>query len=75
MSGKTSERRRKHSCLPNLMLCKVIDKTLITSDEELFHLSFTTGKMKIQYVSREKRRKDATVLQKASWPLGVMVWM
>ena len=40
-----------------------------TSDEVLFHLSFTTDKAKIQ---REKHRKNAAIFQKASWLSGVM---
>ncbi|GFY22318.1 hypothetical protein TNCV_3299581 [Trichonephila clavipes] len=31
--------------------------------------------MKIQYISREKRCKDAVRLQKSSWSSGAMVWM
>ncbi|GFU39927.1 hypothetical protein TNCV_2531741 [Trichonephila clavipes] len=50
-------------------------KTWITVNEALFHLSSTTGKMKIQYILHEKRRKDSAVLHIASWPPGVMIWM
>ncbi|GFV49350.1 uncharacterized protein TNCV_3630361 [Trichonephila clavipes] len=49
-------------------------KAWITSDEAQFHLSFTTGKTKIQYISSKKRRKDAAILKNASWPLGAMEW-
>ncbi|GFT99571.1 DUF4817 domain-containing protein [Trichonephila clavipes] len=52
-----------------------IYKTWKTSEEAQFHLSFTTGKMKIQNNSRKKRCKDASVLQKARWSSGVTVWM
>ncbi|GFX13054.1 hypothetical protein TNCV_2357101 [Trichonephila clavipes] len=38
----------------------------------MLHLSFTTGKTKIQYISSRKRRKDAAVLKNASLPSGVM---
>ncbi|GFU05884.1 hypothetical protein TNCV_3394681 [Trichonephila clavipes] len=48
MSVKTVEKRRKRSWPLYLMLCKGRYKTWITSSETLFHLSFTTGKMKIQ---------------------------
>ncbi|GFT56982.1 uncharacterized protein TNCV_189801 [Trichonephila clavipes] len=75
MSLKTVEKRRKHFRSLYLMLHKGRYKTRITSYEALFDLSFTTGKMKIQYNSSEKRRKDAAVLQKLSWLSGVMVWM
>ncbi|GFV83106.1 hypothetical protein TNCV_2802321 [Trichonephila clavipes] len=64
MSPKTVEKRRKLSWPVYLMLPKGRYKTGITSDEVLFHLLFTTGKTKIQYTSRKKRRKDVTVLQK-----------
>ncbi|GFT62313.1 uncharacterized protein TNCV_4717131 [Trichonephila clavipes] len=75
MSVKTVEKRRKRSWPLYLMLCKGRYKTWAASDEALFHLSFTTSKTKIQYISRKKRRKDADVLQKASWTSGVLVWM
>ncbi|GFV42370.1 uncharacterized protein TNCV_4311011 [Trichonephila clavipes] len=74
MSVKPVEKRRKHSWPLYLMLRKDRYKAWITFDEALFHLSFTTGKMKIQYISSKKRRKDAAVLKNASWPSGVMVW-
>ncbi|GFS65939.1 uncharacterized protein TNCV_2509901 [Trichonephila clavipes] len=74
MSVKTVEKRRKRSLPLHLMLRKGRNKAWITSDEAQFHLSFPTGKTKIQYISSKKRRKDATVLKNASWPSGVMVW-
>ncbi|GFX01369.1 uncharacterized protein TNCV_4736101 [Trichonephila clavipes] len=75
LSVKTVEKRRKRSCPLYLMLCKGRYKAWITSDEALFHLSFTTGKTKIQYIYRKKCRKNAAVLKRASWLSGVMVWM
>ncbi|GFS89500.1 uncharacterized protein TNCV_1810021 [Trichonephila clavipes] len=74
MSAKTVEKRRKRYWSLYLMLRKVINKTWITSDKALFHLTFTTGETKIQQISREKRRKDAALLEKASKPPGVIVW-
>ncbi|GFY15161.1 uncharacterized protein TNCV_1569741 [Trichonephila clavipes] len=56
------------------MLRKGRYKAWIISNTTLFHLSFTTGKTKIQYIFSKKRRKDAAVLKNASWPSGVMVW-
>ncbi|GFT89294.1 hypothetical protein TNCV_4385991 [Trichonephila clavipes] len=55
------------------MLHKGRYKTWKTSNEALSDLSFTTGKMKILFISREKRRKDAAVLRKVSWLSDVMV--
>ncbi|GFU50815.1 hypothetical protein TNCV_2495191 [Trichonephila clavipes] len=75
MSVKTVGKRRKRSWSLYLMLCKGRYKTWITSNEALFHLSFTTGKTRIQYISRKKRHKDAAVLQKASWPSGIMTYI
>ncbi|GFW97883.1 uncharacterized protein TNCV_1426461 [Trichonephila clavipes] len=72
MSAKTVEKR---SWPLYLILRKDRYKAWITSDEALFHLPFTTGKTKTQYISRKKRRKDVAVLQNASWPSGVMVWI
>ncbi|GFS84632.1 hypothetical protein TNCV_4607561 [Trichonephila clavipes] len=72
MSAKTVEKRGKRSWSLYLMLRKGISKTWITSDKALFHLSFTTGEMKIQHISLEKRRKDAALLEKARKPSGVM---
>ncbi|GFY05711.1 hypothetical protein TNCV_4403781 [Trichonephila clavipes] len=57
------------------MLRKGIYKTWITSDKASFYLSFTTGETKIQRISREKHRKEAALLEKASKPSGVMVCM
>ncbi|GFY06623.1 uncharacterized protein TNCV_3524791 [Trichonephila clavipes] len=74
MSVKKVEKRRKRSWPLYLMLRKDRYKAGITSDEALFHLSFTTGKTKIQYISSKKRRTDAAVLKNASWPSGVMIW-
>ncbi|GFV54361.1 uncharacterized protein TNCV_4585911 [Trichonephila clavipes] len=74
MSVKTVEKQRKRSWPVYLMLRKCRYKARITSDEALFHLSFTTGKTKIQYISSKKHRKDAAVLKNAIWPSGVMVW-
>ncbi|GFW37008.1 uncharacterized protein TNCV_5019061 [Trichonephila clavipes] len=71
MSIKTVEKRRKRSWPLYLMLCKGRYKSYITSDEAQLHLSFTTGKTKIQYIPS----KDAAVLKNASWPSGVMIWM
>ncbi|GFY14171.1 hypothetical protein TNCV_3613601 [Trichonephila clavipes] len=64
MSVKTVEKQRKRSWSLYLILRKGRYKAWITSVEALFHLSFTTGKMKMQYIPRKKRRKDAAVLQK-----------
>ncbi|GFW41248.1 hypothetical protein TNCV_1002411 [Trichonephila clavipes] len=69
---KAVEKRRKRFWSWYLMLHKVIHKTWITSDKALFHLPFTTGKTKIHNISREKRRKDAALLEKASMSSGVM---
>ncbi|GFW31729.1 uncharacterized protein TNCV_3099541 [Trichonephila clavipes] len=74
MSVKTVGKRRKRSWSLYLILRKGRYKTWIISDETLFHLSFTTGKTKTQYIPSKKRRKDAAVLKNASWPSGVMVW-
>ncbi|GFT28851.1 uncharacterized protein TNCV_3585611 [Trichonephila clavipes] len=74
MSVKTVEKRRKRSWPLYLMVRKGRYKARITPDEALFHLSFTTGKTKIQYISSKKRRKEAAVLKNASWPSGAMVW-
>ncbi|GFY35895.1 uncharacterized protein TNCV_4842681 [Trichonephila clavipes] len=71
MSVKTIEKRRKRSWHLYLMLYKGRYKTWVTSDEALFILAFITGKTKIQYISVKNRRKDAAVLQKASWSSGV----
>ncbi|GFW24585.1 hypothetical protein TNCV_2404501 [Trichonephila clavipes] len=73
MSVKTVEKRRKGSWSLYLMLCKGRYKAWV-SDEALLHLSFTTGKTMIQYISH-KSYKDAAVLQKTSWASGVMEWM
>ncbi|GFT13600.1 uncharacterized protein TNCV_3830731 [Trichonephila clavipes] len=73
MSVKTVEKRRKRSWSLYLMLRKGRYKAWITPDDAQFHLSFTTGKRKIQNISSKKRRKDAAVLKNASWPSGVMV--
>ncbi|GFU60699.1 uncharacterized protein TNCV_2754551 [Trichonephila clavipes] len=73
MCVKTVERRRKRSRSLYLMLRKGRYKAWITSNDALLHLSFITGKTKIQYIYRKKRRKDAAVLQNVSWPSGVMV--
>ncbi|GFV11305.1 hypothetical protein TNCV_3723941 [Trichonephila clavipes] len=72
MSVKTIEKRRKRSLPLYLMLRNGRYETWITYDEALFHLSFTTGKTKIQYISRRKRRKDAAVMKNARWSSGVM---
>ncbi|GFX85230.1 uncharacterized protein TNCV_4849121 [Trichonephila clavipes] len=74
MNVKTVEKRRKRSWPLYVMLRKVRYKTWITSDEAQFRLSFTTSKTKIQYISKKKRRKHASVLKNASWLSGVMVW-
>ncbi|GFU90771.1 uncharacterized protein TNCV_4870031 [Trichonephila clavipes] len=74
MSVKTLEIRRKRSWPLYLMLCKGRYKACITSDEAQSHLSFTTGKTKIRFISSKKRRKDAALLKKTSWPSGVIVW-
>ncbi|GFX74777.1 hypothetical protein TNCV_636041 [Trichonephila clavipes] len=47
-------------------------KAWIALDEALFHLSFTTGKTKLQNISRKEHCKDAAVLQNASWPSGII---
>ncbi|PRD32975.1 UNVERIFIED_CONTAM: hypothetical protein NCL1_18851 [Trichonephila clavipes] len=75
MSVKTIEKCRKRSRHLYLMLRKVIYRIRITSDETQFHLSLTIGKMKIQYISSKKCRKDSIVLKNASCLSGVMVWM
>ncbi|GFW52195.1 uncharacterized protein TNCV_2426421 [Trichonephila clavipes] len=72
MSVKTVEKRRKRSWPLYLILLKGRCKAWITSDEAQFHLSFTTGQTKIQYISRRKPRKDAAVLQNTIWSSGVM---
>ncbi|GFU62202.1 uncharacterized protein TNCV_2474331 [Trichonephila clavipes] len=72
MSDKTVEKRRNRSWLLYLMLRKCRYKAWIISNEALFRLSFTTVKMKIQYISSKKQCKDAAVLKNASWPSGVM---
>ncbi|GFT29820.1 hypothetical protein TNCV_4892121 [Trichonephila clavipes] len=73
MSAKTVEKRRKCSWPLYLMLRKGIYKTWINSNKTLFHLSFTTDETKIQHISREKRRKDTALLEKANKPSGVML--
>ncbi|GFW52846.1 uncharacterized protein TNCV_2394251 [Trichonephila clavipes] len=70
ISTKTVAKRRKRSCPLCLMLPKSRYKTFITSEKAQLQLE-----IKVQYSSRDKHRKDATVLQKASWPSGVTVWM
>ncbi|GFU24161.1 putative DD41D transposase [Trichonephila clavipes] len=70
MFVKTVEKRRKPSWPLYLMLRKGRYKAWITSNEALLHLSFTAGKMKIQYISSKKSRKDVAVLKNASWPSG-----
>ncbi len=64
MSAKTVEKRRKRSWPLYLILRKGRYKKLIISDEELSHLSSTTGKIKIQYISLKKRRKEAAAKDK-----------
>ncbi|GFU85035.1 uncharacterized protein TNCV_1552981 [Trichonephila clavipes] len=73
MSVKTVEKRRKRSWPLYLMLRNGRYKAWTTSDEAQFHMSFTTGKTKIQYISSKKPRKDAAVLKNSSWLSGVMV--
>ncbi|GFV51468.1 uncharacterized protein TNCV_844071 [Trichonephila clavipes] len=63
MSVKSVEKRRKRSKPLYLILRKSRYKTWITPDEALFHLSFTTGKTKTQYITSKKHRKDAAVLK------------
>ncbi|GFU30612.1 uncharacterized protein TNCV_2615071 [Trichonephila clavipes] len=75
MFVKTVGKRRKRSWPLYLILRKGKYKARITSDEAQFHLSLTTGKTKIQYISSKKRRKDAAVLKNASWPSGAKVWL
>ncbi|GFX88838.1 uncharacterized protein TNCV_2575451 [Trichonephila clavipes] len=75
MSENTVEKQRKRSWPLYFMLRKSRYKTWITSHRALFHLLSTTGKMKMQHISSEKRRKDADVLEKASKASGVMIWM
>ncbi|GFV62248.1 transposable element Tcb1 transposase [Trichonephila clavipes] len=72
MSVKTRKTKKKRSWPLYLMLRKDRYKAWINSVEALFHLSFTTGKTKIQHISSKKRRKDAAVLKNASWPSGVI---
>ncbi|GFW68665.1 uncharacterized protein TNCV_530181 [Trichonephila clavipes] len=74
VSVKTIEKRRKRS-LPLYLTFKGRYKEWMTSNEALFHLSSTTGETKPPCISSEKRCRDATVLQNAIWPSGVMVWM
>ncbi|GFU19384.1 uncharacterized protein TNCV_3032941 [Trichonephila clavipes] len=74
MSVKTVEKRRKRSWSPVFNVTRGRCKAWITSDEALFHLSFTTDRTKIQYISSKKRNKDAPVLKNACWPSDVMVW-
>ncbi|GFW33412.1 RNase H domain-containing protein [Trichonephila clavipes] len=73
MPVKPVEKRRKRYWSLYLTLRKSRYKAWTTSDEALFHLSFTTGKMKSQYTSSKKRRKDAAVLKNASWLSGVTI--
>ncbi|GFW01334.1 hypothetical protein TNCV_5029871 [Trichonephila clavipes] len=63
MFVQTIEKRRKRYWSLYLMLRKGRCKIWITLDEALFHLPFPNDKTKIQYISPEKRRKEATVLQ------------
>ncbi|GFW79348.1 uncharacterized protein TNCV_2477551 [Trichonephila clavipes] len=63
ISVKTVAKRRKRYRPLYLMLYKGRYKTWIPSNEALFHLSFTTGKTKIQYISSKKHLKDAAVLK------------
>ncbi|GFV02936.1 hypothetical protein TNCV_2743991 [Trichonephila clavipes] len=54
MSVMTIEKRRKRSWSLYLILCKGRYKRWITSDEQLYQLSFPTGKTKVQYTVLEK---------------------
>ena len=65
MSAETVAKQRKCSLHLYLMFCKSRFNPWITSYAALFHLSSTTCKTKIEYISCEKRYKPV-VLQKAS---------
>ncbi|GBN66134.1 hypothetical protein AVEN_168207-1 [Araneus ventricosus] len=50
-------------------------RKFITIDEAWIYLSYTSAKSKVQYLSRDQKRRDLTPSTTVPHPKGVMVWM
>jgi hypothetical protein len=72
---KMVEKRYQRSWkMYNLLKCQKW-KNFISVDEAWFYLSNADGQRSVQYISREKTKKSASVFTKPSHPKGVMVFM
>ena len=75
ITENTKEIRRIRSWPLYIRLRKNRWMKVITSDEAWFYITGKQCQRSIQYISREKRRKDAATRSHVQHPVGVMVWV
>lgn len=75
LSAATIEKRHRRSWPLYLRLRKSRWRSFITSDEAWVYLSNTGRTRSVQYISRDKKRSEATPEFHVEHPQGVMVWV
>lgn len=75
LTANTIEKRRRRSWPLYLRLRKDRWRKVITSDEAWVYLSDTGRKRSVQYISRDKSRREAEVKVHVANPRGIMVWV